>query len=50
MVLPSADDLLKQTVRKLLFMTNPARVDAELKPFWEVRQPDDLMPPPNSPC
>ncbi len=36
-VKPSADDLLKDTVRKLLFMTDPALVDAKLKPFWEVR-------------
>lgn len=43
-VLPSAEELLQQTVRKLLFMTDPARVDAELKPFWEVRQPADVEP------
>jgi hypothetical protein len=24
-------------VKKLLFMTDPARVDSQLKPFWEVR-------------
>ncbi len=36
-VKPSADALLEDTVRKLLFMTDPALVDGEIKPFWEVR-------------